>query len=142
MDENIDETLTETEIETEVVTGDSSSFGETAVEGESSGEASAISGEGAFTGDALEITPYSSFEAYAVIDPVTSSDANGLKAIMLDLLGDYEGVVVEYAYENNNGYTSYVREVQPDYPWLISAAVFCIVLYCVFRLGAKVLCNR
>lgn len=142
MDENIDEALIDTELETEIESGEGSAAGEVEVEGESFGETSSSSEEGQFTGDALEIIPYSDFEVYAVSDPVTSRDANGLKAIMLDLLGDYEGVVVEYAYENNNGYTSYVREVQPDYPWLISAAVFCIVLYCVFRLGAKVLCNR
>lgn len=81
-------------------------------------------------------------EVFALRDPVTSSDASGLKAIMLELLGDYEGVVVEYSYENTNGYTSYVREVQPDYPWLCSAAIFAIVLYCVIRMGVAVLCRK
>lgn len=81
-------------------------------------------------------------EVYAINDPVTSSDANGFKAVILDVLGDYDAIVVEYAYENTNGYTSYVREIQPDYPWLIGAAVFAIVLYCTFRLGAAILCKK
>lgn len=81
-------------------------------------------------------------EVYAIRDPVTAADSNGFKSVVLDLLGDYEAIVVEYAYENTNGYTSYVREIQPDYPWLIGAAIFGIVLYCTIRLGAKILCNR
>lgn len=81
-------------------------------------------------------------EVYSIRDPVSASDANGFKAVVLDLLGDYEGIIVEYSYENTNGYTSYVREVQIDYPWLCSAAIFAIVLYSTIRLGAKILCNR
>lgn len=81
-------------------------------------------------------------QVYAIRDPVTASNSNGFKSVVLDLLGDYEAIVVEYAYENNNGYVTYVREIQPDYPWLIGAAIFAIVLYCTIRLGAKILCNR
>ena len=76
------------------------------------------------------------------LDPVSASDSTGLKAIVLDLLGDYSAVQVEWAYENNNGYTSYVREIQPDYPWLCSAAIFAIVLYCLIRMGVAMLCKR
>lgn len=82
--------------------------------------------------------PDSSAQMYSV----TASDANGLKAIMLSLIGDYEGIVVEYAYENNNGYTSYVREIQLDYPWLCSCAIFLVVLFCILRGGFAVLCKR
>lgn len=78
----------------------------------------------------------------AVSDPVTAADANGFKAVILDLLGDYEGVVVEYSYENTNGYTSYVREIQPDYPWIASAIIFLAVLWCTFRMGAAMLCRK
>lgn len=78
----------------------------------------------------------------SVRDPVSSADANGFKAVILDLLGDYEGVVVEYSYEGNNGYTSYVREIQPDYPWIASAVIFLAVLWCTFRLGAAILCKK
>lgn len=78
----------------------------------------------------------------SVVDPVTPANTNGLKQIMVDLIGDYEAVIVEYSYVNNNGTTSYVREIQPDYVWLCSCAVFLVVLYCVIRLGAAILCKR
>lgn len=78
----------------------------------------------------------------ALSDPVTAADATGFKAVILELLGDYEGVVVEYSYENTNGYTSYVREIQPDYPWIASAVIFLAVLWCTFRMGAGLLCRK
>lgn len=78
----------------------------------------------------------------SIVDPVTPDKVNGFKQVMLDLIGDYEATIVEYSYENNNGYTSYIREVQPDYVWLCSCAIFLVVLYCVFRLGAAILCRK
>lgn len=79
-------------------------------------------------------------QVYAM-NPVTSAD--GLKGVMLDVLGSYDAVVVEYRYQNPNSSSySYVREIQPDYPWLISAAVFIVVLYCCIRLGAALLCKK
>lgn len=81
---------------------------------------------------------YSLASTYAV----TADDATGLKALILSLIGDYEGIVVEYAYENSSGYTSYVREIQLDYPWLCTCAIFLVVLYCVFRLGGAILCKK
>ena len=77
------------------------------------------------------------------LSPVTPSDTSGLKAVLLELLGDYDPVIVEYAYQNtNNSYMSYLREVQPDYVWLCSAALLVVVIFCVFRLGGAVLCKR
>lgn len=87
------------------------------------------------SGDIGELTNVSLMS----LNPVTPSDTSGLKAVLLDLLGDYDAVVVEYEYENNNGYTSYVREIQPDYVWLCSCGLLAIVVYCVFRLGGALL---
>ena len=93
-----------------------------------------------------EISEPSELEEISVsvmaLDPITASDASGLKSVILDLLGDYSAIQVEWAYENNNGYTSYTREIQPDYPWLCSAAIFAIVLYCLIRMGVAMLCKR
>lgn len=75
------------------------------------------------------------------LNPVTPSEATGLKAILLELIGDYDAIVVEYAYENNNGYVSYVREIQYDYPWLCACGLFVIVLFCILRGGFAVLCK-
>lgn len=79
---------------------------------------------------------------FSVRDPVSASDANGFKAVILDLLGDYEGVVVEYAYQSANGNISYTREIQPDYPWIASAVIFLAVLWCTIRMGAALLCRK
>lgn len=70
------------------------------------------------------------------VAPVTPSSTSGLKAAILDLIGSYDPVVVEYRYLNTNSSTySYLREVQPDYPWLCSFAMFALVVFCVCRLG-------
>lgn len=74
--------------------------------------------------------------------PVTASDASGFKAVLLELLGDYDPVIIEYSYENTNGYTSYIREIEPDYVWMCTAAIFLVALYSVFRLGGALLCKR
>lgn len=73
------------------------------------------------------------------VNPVQPSDTSGLKKVLLELIGDYDAVVVEYSYENTQGYTSYVREIQPDYVWLVSAGLFTLVIYCIFRLGGALL---
>lgn len=75
------------------------------------------------------------------LNPITPNDATGLKAVLLDLIGDYDAIVVEYSYENTNGYTSYVREIQYDYPWLCACGLFVIVLFCILRGGFAVLCK-
>lgn len=74
------------------------------------------------------------------LNPISPSDTSGLKAVLLELIGDYDAVVVEYQYQNHNmtGY-SYLREVQPDYVWLCSCGLFAIVIYCLFRLGGALL---
>lgn len=76
------------------------------------------------------------------ISPVTPSDSNGLKKVMLQLIGDYETVVTEHRYTNSNGYTSISVSTEPDYSWLCSCAIFLVVLFCIFRLIGGVICGR
>ena len=71
----------------------------------------------------------------ASVAPVTPSSTSGLKAALLAILGNYDSVVVEYQYSSGNGYTNYLREIQPDYVWLCSAALLALVIYCLFKLG-------
>lgn len=72
--------------------------------------------------------------------PVTSS--TGFKGIMLQLMGPYDPTITQYRYQSNTStnYT-YVNDISPDYPWMISAAIFAIVLYCTFKLGGTLLCK-
>lgn len=69
------------------------------------------------------------------VAPVTPSSTSGLKAALLGILGNYDPVIVEYQYSSGNGYTNYLREVQPDYVWLCSAALLALVIFCLFKLG-------
>ena len=71
-----------------------------------------------------------------VVSPIEPNDANGFKAVLLNLIGDYDGIVNEYQYTSSNGYVNYVREITPDYVWMISAGIFIVVLWCIFRLTA------
>lgn len=71
----------------------------------------------------------------ASVAPVTPSSTSGLKAALLGILGNYDPVVVEFQYSSGNGYTNYLREIQPDYVWLCSAALLALVIYCLFKLG-------
>lgn len=71
----------------------------------------------------------------ASVSPVTPSSTSGLKAALLGILGNYDPVIVEYQYSGGNGYTNYLREIQPDYVWLCSAALLALVIYCLFKLG-------
>lgn len=70
--------------------------------------------------------------------PVTSS--SGLKGIMLSLLGPYDPPITQFRYQSNTStnYT-YVNDIQPDYAWMCSAAVFGIGLYCTFKILGGVL---
>lgn len=88
-----------------------------------------------------DLGEYVGTSVYA-LNPVTSSDATGLKAVLLEFVGDWDSIVIEHAYESSNGYTNYLREVQLDYPWLCSCGLLVVVIYCLFRLGGSILCRK
>lgn len=70
----------------------------------------------------------------------TTESSGTLKSILVDLIGPYNPVVVEYRYQNyNQSSYSYVREIQPDYVWWFSAGLFALLIYCTFRLGGALL---
>lgn len=74
------------------------------------------------------------------IPPVTPSSTSGLKAALLTVLGNYDPVVVVYQYNtSSSGYSSYATDIQPDYAWIASAALLCLVVWCLFKLGGALL---
>lgn len=74
------------------------------------------------------------------IPPVTPSSTTGLKAALLTVLGNYDPVVVVYQYNtSSSGYSSYATDIQPDYAWIASAALLCLVILCLFKLGGALL---
>lgn len=70
--------------------------------------------------------------------PVESS--TGLKGILIQLFGPYNPTITQLRYQSNTStnYT-YVNDISPDFPWLCSAGIFAIVLFCVFKLLGGVL---
>lgn len=74
------------------------------------------------------------------IPPVTPSSTTGLKAALLTVLGNYDPVVVVYQYNSSSsGYSSYATDIEPDYAWIASAALLCLVIWCLFKLGGALL---
>lgn len=64
---------------------------------------------------------------------ISSSDTTGLHSILLRLIGDYNPIVKDYTYTSSNGYTSHSIDISPDWSWIMTAALFIIVIYCLFR---------
>lgn len=74
------------------------------------------------------------------VPPVTPSSTSGLKAALLTVLGNYDPVVVVYQYNtSSSGYSSYATDIQPDYVWIASAVLLCLVILCLFKLGGALL---
>ena len=74
------------------------------------------------------------------VPPVTPSSSTGLKAALLTVLGNYDPVVVVYEYNISSSSSSrYVTDTQPDYAWIASAALLCLVIWCLFKLGGALL---
>ena len=74
------------------------------------------------------------------VPPVTPSSTTGLKAALLTVLGNYDPVVVVYQYNTSgSGYSSYATDIQPDYAWIASAVLLCLVIWCLFKLGGALL---
>lgn len=73
------------------------------------------------------------------LSPIESG--TGLKGLLLDILGEYDGIVVQYRYQantTNQNYT-YVNEIQPDYPWIASAVLFIVLIWSIFVIGGRLL---
>lgn len=74
---------------------------------------------------------------------ISASDTNGFKSVILALIGDYDVITKDYTYQAYSGSVSHSIEQQEDYPWMISAAIFIIVVYCFLRmLGGAIFGKR
>lgn len=106
---------------------------------------SSVSSDSSTSSDPVESNPLDtsdmvlqSVDVYSV-NPVTPQNTSGLKAVILGLIGNYDTVVTDYTYTNNNGYVSHTIEVQPDYVFLCSFAMLFLIIYCLFRLGGALI---
>lgn len=73
---------------------------------------------------------------------VSANDTSGLHRIILTLIGDYNPIVTDHVYSQSGNYTSHHIEVTPDWSWIASCFVFCIVLYSFFRIIGMVFDRR
>lgn len=74
------------------------------------------------------------------VPPVTPSSTTGLKAALLTVLGNYDPVVVVYEYSvSSSSSLRYVTDAQPDFAWIASAVLLCLVIWCLFKLGGALL---
>lgn len=64
---------------------------------------------------------------------VSASDTSGLHAVLLTLIGDYNPIVKDYTYTSTQGYTTHSIDIQPDWSWIMTAALFIVVIFCLFR---------
>lgn len=73
---------------------------------------------------------------------VSASDTSGFKSVLLQILGDYETVVTDYEYRNNNNtYMSHSIAIEQDYAWIASAGILALLIYCTFRSIGGILCR-
>lgn len=82
-----------------------------------------------------------SVDVYSV-SPITPDSTTGLKSVILGLIGSYDTIVTDYTYNSNNGYIQHTIQVQPDYVWMGSFLLLCLILYCLFRLGGAMIGSR
>lgn len=94
--------------------------------------------------DPLEVTvvPDKLISAETQLMKVSASDATGFKALILQILGDYETVVTDYTYQSgSSGYYSHSINIERDWSWICSCGVFALLLYCTFRSIGGILCR-
>lgn len=88
----------------------------------------------------VELVPMELESVNTSLQRVSASDSTGLKSIMLSLIGDYDTVVTDYVYSNGS-YQSHSISIERDWSWIMSCALFIVVLYCVFRCVGGILCK-
>lgn len=64
---------------------------------------------------------------------VSANDTSGLHSILLRLIGDYNPIVTDHTYTSGSGYVNHSVDIQPDWSWILTAALFIIVIFCTFR---------
>lgn len=65
---------------------------------------------------------------------LSANDTTGLHAVLLSLIGDYNPIVKDYTYTSNNGYVNHSIEITPDWSWIMTAGLFIVVIFSVFRI--------
>lgn len=64
---------------------------------------------------------------------------NALKDVIINLIGEYEPITIDYDYVNSLGDTVHAVAIEKDWAWIWSCIVFIVVVYCVFRVIGAIL---
>lgn len=80
-------------------------------------------------------------EVKSTVNTVSADDSTGFKSVILGLIGDYDTVVTDYTYQSGSGYTTHSIQIERDWSWIISACIFTVVLYCMFRIVGALFCR-
>lgn len=106
---------------------------------------SSVSSDSSTSSDTGETNPLDtsdmvlqSVDVYSVT-PVTPQNTTGLKAVIVGLIGNYDTIVTDYTYMSSNDRVTHTIEVQPDYVFLCSFVMLCLIIYCLFRLGGALI---
>lgn len=67
--------------------------------------------------------------------------SDGLKGVLLDFIGEWESVTVLHDFVDSSGNVVTQVESLPDYPWIASACLLCLMVFCLFKLGGGMLCK-
>lgn len=68
---------------------------------------------------------------------ISAQDTSGFHAVILGLLGDYNPIAVTTSYQYPSGQTYQTRyqvDVEADWSWICTAAIFVVIIFCLFRL--------
>lgn len=79
--------------------------------------------------------------AYLGSDQQPLSASGGLKGVLVDFLGEWQSIVVEHTFVDEQGFSVTQVDVIPDYPWIASAVLLCLMVYCLFRVGGALICK-
>lgn len=101
-----------------------------------------VQAEASHIDDFSEVTDVQIMPIFTPDTGTTTIPQGTLRYVLNQIIGPYSPVVVQYQYQSTSSNYAYVREIFPDYQWMISAGIFALVLYCVFRLWGAWLCKR
>lgn len=73
---------------------------------------------------------------------VSSEDTNGLKSLLLEIIGDYDTVITDYTYQSGgSGYYSHSISIERDWAWIMTCALWIVITFCAFRIIGGILCR-
>lgn len=92
-------------------------------------------------GSAATSDPVVNSYVYLGSDQQPLSAAGGLKGVLVDFLGEWQSIVIEHTFVDEQGVSVTQVDVIPDYPWIASAVLLCLMVYCLFRVGGALICK-